>query len=140
MKGSEKARLILANRGYFNTFQPTQQFVHLSAPNDLCSSSVGSPSTVTFPQAPVAPLHLPISSSAVPLFPSPELYSSFCTHPFGLCPTGTKITAETQRLMCGSMFPPSSTLPTQMVRVWSRVCSYWYCLCCNLAPWHSRFS
>lgn len=97
------------------------------------------PSTVTFPQAPVAPLHLPISSSAVPLFPSPELYSSFCTHPFGLCPTGTKITAET-RLMCGSMFPPSSTLPTQMVRVWSRVCSYWYCLCCNLAPWHSRFS
>lgn len=41
MKGSEKARLILANRGYFNTFQPTQQFVHLSAPNDLCSSSVG---------------------------------------------------------------------------------------------------
>lgn len=32
------------------------------------------PSTVTFPQAPVAPIHLPISSSAVPLFPSPELF------------------------------------------------------------------
>lgn len=27
--------------GYFNTFQPTQQLVHLSAPNGLCSSSVG---------------------------------------------------------------------------------------------------
>lgn len=98
------------------------------------------PSTVTFPQALVAQLHLPISSSAVPLFPSPRLYLSFYTRPFGLCPTGTKVTAEGQCLMCGSTFHPFSTLPTQMVRVWSRVCCYWYYLCCSLAPWHSRFA
>lgn len=43
------------------------------------------PATVTFPQAPIAQLHLPSSSSAVPLLPSPKVYSSFCTWPFGLC-------------------------------------------------------
>jgi len=31
MEGSEKAGPIFANRGFFNTFQPIQQFVPLSA-------------------------------------------------------------------------------------------------------------
>lgn len=37
-EGSEKAGLILASREDFNTFQPTQHFVHLSVPRALCSS------------------------------------------------------------------------------------------------------
>lgn len=58
-------------------------FQHLPAHSTICTpvctkqSQWATPSTVTFPQALVAQLHLPVSSSADPLFSSPWLYSSF---------------------------------------------------------------
>lgn len=138
MKGSEKAGLILASREDVNTFQPTQHFIHLSAPRALCSSLM----SCSFH------CHLPPGSCS----------SDSSSNPFQCCPTlpfspalivflHSSICLMSQRNKNLSRDTPDVWshvpfflfLPTQMIRVWSRVCPYQYYFCCNLMPWHSSF-
>lgn len=71
------------------------------------------------------------------LFP-PAL--SFSTHPFGLCPRGTKIIAWTYE-MFGPMFPSSSScLLTWLEFGAGSAPTDTVYFCCNLTPCHSGFS